>query len=117
MSLINKISLFFRKKNQGAIQMNDVKPDYHNYIGKFVKQNGTDIGESIAIDETRFIIKSPECFMSLPMGAILKNTENIEVGDFDREESVKLGKQWFEKKDVLKFDKNGVLILGARNSN
>ena len=44
------------------------------------------------------------------------NTENITVGDFNREESITLGKEWFERKDTLKFDKNGMMILSAPES-
>ncbi len=110
MSLINKISQLFRKKNQGAVQE---KADIHGYIGKFVKQNGSDIGESIAVERTRFIVKNRDGFISVPISVVLKNTENIEVGVFDAEESLRLGKEWFEKKDTLKFDKNGMMIIGA----
>jgi hypothetical protein len=102
MSLINKISQFFRKQNQKIAQEKEGKSDIHGYIGKFVKQNGSDIGESIAVDKTRFIVKNQEGFISVPISVVLKNNENIEVGDFDTEESFRLGKAWFEKKDTLK---------------
>ncbi len=116
MSLINKISLFFKTRKQGTAQEKEVMPDIHSYIGKFVKQNGNAIGESIAVDTARFIIKNPQGFMSVPLASVLKNTDNIEVGEFDREESVKLGKDWFERKDTLRFDKNGMMVTGSRES-
>lgn len=111
MSLIHKISLFFKKK-QGTAQEKEGKPDFHNYIGKFVKQNGTKIGESIAVDEARFIIKMPDGFISVPIASVMKNTDDIEIGDFNMEESRKLGNEWFERKDTLQFDKNGMMVLG-----
>ncbi|NJD77741.1 MAG: hypothetical protein FIB08_11710 [Candidatus Methanoperedens sp.] len=111
MSLIQKISLFLKKK-QGTTQGKEEKPDFHNYIGKFVKQNGTKIGESIALDETRFIVKIPDGFISVPIATVTKNTENIEIGDFNMEESRKLGNEWFERKDTLQFDKNGMMVTG-----
>ncbi|HEY9206588.1 MAG TPA: DUF5749 family beta-barrel protein [Candidatus Methanoperedens sp.] len=116
MSLINKISLLFKTKKQGTAVENGAKPDIHSYIGKFVKQNGNAIGESIAVDTARFIIKNPQGFMSVPLASVLKNTDNIEVGEFDREESVKLGKDWFERKDTLQFDKNGMMVTANRES-
>lgn len=106
MSILRKISEFFKKPSEK--ESNDLK--IHAFIGKFVKQNNADIGESIAVDGKRIIIKNLENILSIPIESILKNTENIVVGDFDREESIKLGKEWEERKDVLKFDEKGMLI-------
>lgn len=109
MSLINKIKKFFWKdqaEDNKAEKLNAVE-----YIGKFVKQKGTDIGESVAVSDARFIIKNKDGFLSVPAQAILKNHEFIEVGDFNMEESIKLGNEWNEKKDTLKFDEKGMLIL------
>ena len=80
------------------------------YIGKFVKQDYIDIGESIAIDGKRIIIKKSESIMSIPLEAIIKAGDNIRVGDFDMEESLRLGKEWEDQKDVLKFDDKGMMI-------
>ncbi len=102
MSIIARITGLF-KKNPQTLEK-EMKLKSHYYIGKFVKHNFTDIGESIAVDGTRIIIKNSENILSIPHDAILKNTENIVVGDFDREEAQKLGKEWAERKDVLKFD-------------
>lgn len=100
MSLIDKISRCF-KKNQSA------KADY---VGKFVKQSNADIGESVAFEEGRIIVKSSNSFMSIPIEAVTANAENIVVGDFNKEESLKLGNEWYERKDALKFDKDGMLV-------
>ena len=48
--------------------------------------------------------------MSIPIGVVVANTDNIVVGEFNQEESLALGKEWFEKKDTLKFDEKGMLI-------
>jgi len=107
MSLIKKISMLFNKNKQNNDQEN-IKTE--NYIGKFVNQGGADIGESIAVDRNRFILKSSNDYMSIPVEKILLNTQKIIVGNFDREEALKFGQEWFERKDIMKFDKNGMLI-------
>ena len=48
--------------------------------------------------------------MSVPFEAIIKNTENIRVEDFDMEESLRLGREWADRKDVLEFDDKGMMI-------
>lgn len=106
MSILRKISDFFKKSSEK--ESNDINA--HAIIGKFVKHNNADIGETIAVDGRRVIIKNLENILSIPIEAVLKNAENIVVGDFDREESIKLGKEWEERKDVLKFDEKGMLI-------
>ncbi len=113
MSLIDKISGFFRKQKQdsGSKENNF---NVHEYIGKFVKQSGSDIGESIAFDNDRVVVKSKEYFMSIPLEKITANTDIIAVGDFDRDDSLKFGKEWSEKKDRLRFDQNGMMILDRR---
>ncbi len=110
MSLIDKISGFFRKKKQDS-ESKEKSINVHEYIGKFVKQSGSDIGESIAFDNNRVVVKSKEYFMSIPLEKITANTDIISVGDFDRDESLKLGKEWSDKKDTLRFDRNGMMIL------
>ncbi len=110
MSLIDKISGFFRRKKQDSgSKENSIS--IHEYIGKFVKQSGSDIGESVAFDDNRVVVKSKEYFMSIPIEKITVNADIIAVGDFDRDESLRLGKQWSDKKDTLKFDRNGMMIL------
>lgn len=107
MSILDKISSFFginpTEKESGDLSA-------HSYIGKFVKQNNIAIGESIGVDGRRIIIKNPESILSIPVEAVLKNAEDIAVGDFNRDESLQLGKEWEERKDVMKFDKKGMLI-------
>ncbi len=115
MSLINKLSNLFKKNNQGTVPQKDDK-NAHDYIGKFVQQNGTNIGESIAFEKDRLVVKSSDVFMSIPFEKIVTNTENIIVGDFNREESIQFGKEWFEKRDTLQFDKNGMMILSVPKS-
>ena len=48
--------------------------------------------------------------MSIPIEAIIKNAQNIIVGDFDREEATRLGKEWADQKDMLVFDDKGMLV-------
>ena len=108
MSIIAKITGFFKKNPLNLEE--DAQLNVHNYIGKFVKQDYIDIGESIAIDGKRIIIKKSEIIMSIPFDAIIKNAENLRVGDFDMEESLRLGKEWADRKDVLKFDDKGMMI-------
>lgn len=108
MSLISKISKFFKKSNPGTEKENKIK--VHDYIAKRVKQNGNDIGESIAVEEKRFIVKNSEITLSIPFEVVVENNENIVVGDFNREESFQLGKEWFDRRDTLKFDQSGMLI-------
>ncbi len=105
MSVLGKISNFFKSppENKTTIRV-------RGYIGKFVRKNNDNIGESIAIENGRIIIKNSENVMSLPMETIIKNSETLVVGDFDMEESIRLGKEWAERKDVLKFDDKGMLI-------
>ena len=108
MSIIAKITGFLRKNPPNLEE--DAQLNIHNYIGKFVKQDYIDIGESIAIDGKRIIIKKSESIMSIPLEAIIKAGDNIRVGDFDMEESLRLGKEWEDQKDVLKFDDKGMMI-------
>ncbi len=110
MSIIDKISGFFRKQKQDSGPKEN-NYSVHEYIGKFVKQSGSDIGESVAFDNNRVVVKSKEYYMSIPLEKITANTDIIAVGDFDRDESLKLGKEWSDKRDTLKFDQNGMMIL------
>ena len=107
MSILDKISSFFKvkssEKGSGDLSAN-------SYIGKFVKQNNISIGESIGVDGRRIIIKNQQSILSIPVEAVLKNAENIVVGDFNMEDSIQLGNEWGERKDVMKFDEKGMLI-------
>ncbi|GFO97541.1 hypothetical protein ig2599ANME_1745 [groundwater metagenome] len=113
MSIIDQISGFLRKKYQESGQKKN-KLDAREYTGKFVKHNGADIGESVALDNNRVVVKSKEYYMSIPLENITANTDVIAVGDFDRDESLKFGKEWSEKRDTLKFDQNGMMILDTQ---
>ena len=106
MSILLKISDLFKRPSRKE----SGDPKIHAMIGKFVMQNNAGIGESIAVDGKRIIIKNSGSIFSVPVEAVLKNAENIVVGDFDRDESEKLGKEWSDRKDVLKFDEKGMLI-------
>jgi hypothetical protein len=108
MSIIVKITGFFKKKPQNLEKDGQLKSHY--YIGKFVKQNNTDIGESIAVEGKRIIIKKSESIISIPFEAIIRIDENIIAGDFDREECLRLGKEWADQKDMLIFDDKGMLV-------
>jgi len=107
MSISDKISSFFgikpREKEADNLSA-------HYYVGKFVKQDYIEIGESIGVEGRRIIIKSPENILSIPAEVILKNEQTISVGDFNRDEALKLGKEWDERKNVMKFDNKGMLI-------
>jgi hypothetical protein len=107
MSILDKISIFFGIKPPEK-DSSDLRAD--SYIGKFVKQDYLEIGESIGVDGRRIIIKNPESVMSIPVEAVLKNEQTISVGDFNRDEALQLGKEWAERKDVMKFDEKGMLI-------
>lgn len=110
MSILNRISNFFKKNNTQKPEKEANKLKVHDYTGKFVKQNGTDIGESIAVDQNRIIVKNADSIFSISREAVTANAENILVGDFDREEAIRRGKEWFDRKDTLKFDEKGMLI-------
>lgn len=109
MSILNKIFNCFKKNIKNPEEKGN-KFNAHEYVGKFVKHNNTDIGESIAVEKDRIIVKNLDGIMSLPIEAVITNTESIVVGDFNREESLQLGKEWFDRKDTLKFDEKGMLI-------
>jgi len=106
MSLLNKITNIFKENPRNE----KIQSSVHEYIGKFVRQSNNDIGESIAVVENRLIVKNPDNIMSIPIKAVSTNAEHIAVGDFNREEALRLGKEWFERKDTLKFDEKGMLI-------
>jgi len=107
MSILDKISNLFGIKPKEK-ESSDLQADC--YIGKFVKHDYLEIGESIGVEGRRIIIKSPQNFLSIPVEAVLKNEETISVGDFNRDEALQRGKEWDERKNVMKFDEKGMLI-------
>ncbi len=110
MSIISRISGFLRIRNQDSAKKEN-NLNAREYTGKFVKHNGADIGETVALDNNRVVVKSNEYYMSIPLEKITANTDVIAVGDFDMDESLKFGKEWSDKRDTLKFDQNGMMIL------
>lgn len=108
MSIITKITGFFKKNHENSEK--EELSTVRLYIGKFVKQNNADIGESIAFEDKRIIIKNPERIISIPKEAIIRNEENIVVGNFDMEESIRLGKAWSDRRDILIFDEKGMMV-------
>ena len=113
MSIISRISGIFRNKNQDSPQKEN-KLDAREYTGKFVKQNGFEIGESVALENNRIVVKSKDNYMAIPIDKITSNTDFIALGGFDMDESLKFGKEWSEKRDTLKFDNNGMMILDTQ---
>ena len=114
MSIIHNISKFFKRNTKSAKP--EKKIHIHEYIAKRVKQDNADIGESVAVEEKRVVVKNSDVYMSIPLENILTNAENIVVGDFNREESLQFGKAWSDKRDTLKFDKDGMMVLSAPSS-
>lgn len=115
MSLISKISRIFRKTDDVKEKPEETKTkknyiDIREYINKFVKQHEKDIGESLALHDGKLIVKNRDGFMAVPLHAVAVNSENILVGDFDMEEAIRIGKEWSDMKDTLKFDENGMMI-------
>jgi len=107
MSILEKISRFFGRKPPEK-ESGDLRAN--SYIGKFVTHNNVDLGESIGVDGRRIIIKNPQIILSIPVEAVLKNEQTLVVGDFNREESLQLGKEWDERKNIMIFDEKGMLI-------
>ncbi len=115
MSIIRNISGFFKRKKQDNEQKEN-KLVAREYTGKFVKQNGFDIGESVALENNRIVVKSKDNYMAIPIDKITVNTDFISMGGFDMDDSLKFGKEWSEKRDTLKFDNNGMMILDTQPS-
>ncbi|MCD4815722.1 MAG: hypothetical protein K8R06_04900 [Methanosarcinales archaeon] len=79
---------------------------------KFVVQRGQRIGETISIDGGHLVFKHGAENLYIPMSSISGFTdEDVEIGDFNRDEALKLGEEWHQRTtDTLKFDGNGMLI-------
>ena len=116
MSFISKISRIFRKTDEQEGDAPEETPvakydiDVRDYINKFVKQNATDIGESVTVHDDRLIVKNKDGFMAISLDAVEDNSENIVVGDFDVEVALQMGKEWSDMRDTLKFDEKGMMI-------
>lgn len=79
---------------------------------KFVVQHGQRIGETISIDGGHLVFKHGAENLYIPMSSISGFTdEDVEIGDFNRVEALRLGEEWHQRTtNSLKFDKNGMLI-------
>ena len=79
---------------------------------KFVVQRGQRIGETISIDGGHLVFKHGAENLYIPMSYISRFTdEDVEIGDFNRDEALKLGEEWHQRTtNTLKFDGNGMLI-------
>lgn len=79
---------------------------------KFVVQRGQRIGETISIDDGHIVFKHGAEKLYIPMSYISGFTdEDVEVGDFNRDEALRLGEEWHRRTtNSLKFDNNGMLI-------
>ena len=79
---------------------------------KFVVQHGQRIGETISIDGGHLVFKHGADKLSISMSYISGFTdEDVEIGDFNRDEALKLGEEWHQRTtNSLKFDGNGMLI-------
>ncbi len=79
---------------------------------KFVVQHGQRIGETISIDAGNLVFKHGAEKLYIPMSSISGFTdEDVEIGDFNRDEALKLGEEWHQRTtNSLKFDKDGMLI-------
>ncbi len=79
---------------------------------KFVVQHGQRIGETISIDDGHIVFKHGAEKLYISMSYISGFTdEDVEIGDFNRDEALRLGEEWHQRTtNSLKFDGNGMLI-------
>jgi len=79
---------------------------------KFVLLDNNRIGETISTESGHLIFKQDAQNLYIPLSSVKEITdENVVVGAFDRDEAVKLGKEWQDRTtDTLIFDENGMLI-------
>ena len=79
---------------------------------KFVVQHGQRIGETISIDDGHLVFKHGAEKLYISMSSISGFTdEDVEIGDFNRDEALRLGEEWHKRTtDPLKFDEKGMLI-------
>ncbi|MBW6518281.1 MAG: hypothetical protein K0A89_07245 [ANME-2 cluster archaeon] len=98
--------------SHGQVQEEEKVVKKQDILCKFVVQNNTRIGETISIDSGRLVFKSKAEKLSIPMSSITSITDEIiVVGDFKRDEALKLGEEWYKRTtNALKFDEHGMLI-------
>ncbi|MDW7776869.1 MAG: DUF5749 family beta-barrel protein [Methanosarcinales archaeon] len=98
--------------SHGQVQEEEKVVKKQDILCKFVVQNNTRIGETISIDSGRLVFKSKAEKLSIPMSSITSITDEIiMVGDFKRDEALKLGEEWYKRTtNALKFDEHGMLI-------
>ena len=79
---------------------------------KFVVQHGQRIGETISVDGGHLVFKQGAEKLYISMSSISGFTdEDVEIGDFNRDEALRLGEEWHQRTtNSLKFDGNGMLI-------
>ncbi|MFV9629953.1 MAG: DUF5749 family beta-barrel protein [Methanosarcinales archaeon] len=79
---------------------------------KFVLLDNNRIGETISTDSGHLIFKQDAKNLYIPLSSVKEITdENVVVETFDRDEAVKLGKEWQDRTtDTLIFDENGMLV-------
>ncbi len=100
----------------------DTSPDHGQYedsriskkdiLCKFVVQHGQRIGETISVDGGHLVFKHGAEKLYISMSSISGFTdEDVEIGDFNRDEALRLGEEWHQRTtNSLKFDGNGMLI-------
>jgi hypothetical protein len=79
---------------------------------KFVLLDNNRIGETISTDSGHLIFKQDAKNLYIPLSSVKEITdENVVVETFDKDEAVKLGKEWQDRTtDTLIFDENGMLV-------
>jgi len=79
---------------------------------KFVLLDNNRIGETISVESGHLIFKQDAQNLYIPLSSVKEITdENVVVETFDRDEAVKLGKEWQDRTtDTLIFDENGMLM-------
>jgi hypothetical protein len=100
------------KTSPGQGQDGDKTISKQDILCKFVVQHGQRIGETISIDGGHIVFKHGAEKLYIPMSSISGFTdEDVEIGDFNRDEALRLGEEWHQRTtNSLKFDKNGMLI-------
>ena len=90
----------------------DKRISKNDILCKFVVQHGQRIGETISIDGGHLVFKHGAEKLYIPMSSISGFTdEDVEIGDFNRDEALRLGEEWHQRTtNSLKFDGNGMLI-------
>ncbi len=91
---------------------NDKRISKKDILCKFVVQHGQRIGETISIDGGHLVFKHGAEKLYISMSSISGFTdEDVEIGDFNRDEALRLGEEWHQRTTKpLKFDGNGMLI-------